>query len=405
MSKSPFKRIGCRPSSFLPGTMKLIRKSLQKDQSGDITLCPEDSEDLWACYNLIRTGDEIQAKSMRKVQKLSKDGEVLKGQSQRKLLNLKLKIDKVDFDPAGGSLRIKGQVVEDADDVSAGTFHTFDLELNRNFRLFKDEWDIISLDIIANATDPENKAEVGAVIMQEGLAQICLLTENMTVVRQRIETSVPRKKRGDNSGYEKGIRRFYELVYSTMLRNLTLDKLKAVLIASPGFLARGFYNYIFEQAAATGNKPVLKSKDKFFVTHSSSGHVHSLEEVLKNQDVQKQLADTKYGRETVVLDKFFKMLNDDDSRAWYGPKQVAAAVEKGAVSTLLITDTLFRANDIQTRRHYIELVESVRAGGGEVYQFSSLHSSGEQLDQITGIACILTFPVPELEDIDEDEDE
>jgi hypothetical protein len=26
------------------------------------------------------------------------------------------------------------------------------------------------------------------------------------------------------------------------------------------------------------------------------------------------------------------------------------------------------------------------------------------LDQITGIACILTFPVPELEDIDEDED-
>jgi protein pelota len=129
-----------------------------------------------------------------------------------------------------------------------------------------------------------------------------------------------------------------------------------------------------------------------------------LEEILKNQDVQKQLADTKYGRETVVLDKFFKMLNDDDSRAWYGPKQVAAAVEKGAVSTLLITDTLFRANDIQTRRRYIELVESVRAGGGEVYQFSSLHSSGEQLDQITGIACILTFPVPELEDIDEDED-
>lgn len=384
--------------------MKLIRKSLEKDQSGDITLSPEDAEDLWACYNLIQTGDEIEAKSMRKVQKVTKDG-VAKGQSQRKLLKMKLRVDKVDFDPVGESLRIKGQVVEDVEDVSAGTYHTFDLELNRSFRLFKDEWDAIALEIVEKATDPHSKAEVGAVIMQEGLAQICLLTENMTVVRQRIETTVPRKKRGDNSGYDKAIRRFYDLVYTTMLRNLEIERLRAVLLASPGFLARGFYDYIFEQAAATANKLVLRSKDKFMVTHSSSGHVHSLEEVLKNQDVQKQLADTKYGRESVVLDQFFKMLNDDDSRAWYGPKQVAAAVERGAVSTLLITDTLFRAHDIQMRRHYIQLVETARAGGGEVYQFSSLHSSGEQLDQITGIACILIFPLPELEDIEDEDDD
>jgi hypothetical protein len=36
--------------------------------------------------------------------------------------------------------------------------------------------------------------------------------------------------------------------------------------------------------------------------------------------------------------------------------------------------------------------------GGNVLLFSSLHTSGEQLAQLTGIAAILNFPLFELED-------
>lgn len=384
--------------------MKQIRRHLEKDQSGDITLIPEDAEDLWHCYNLIQLGDEIEAKSMRKISKVSKDG-TSKGDSFRKLIKLRLKVDKIDFDPQGESLRIKGVVTQDTEDVSAGTFHTFDLELNRNFKLFKEEWDMIALEIVDNAIDPENKAEVGAVVMEEGLANICLLTENMTVLRQRIQHSIPKKKRGDNSGYEKGLRRFYELVFNTMIRNLTIQKLKVILIASPGFIANGYYNYIFERATSEGNKELLKAKPKFLVTHSSSGHIHSLEEVLKNKDVLQQLTDTKYAREVAALDKFFKSLNADDGRAWYGPKHTELAIERGAVATLLISDTLFRSHDIQTRKKYIGMVESVRSSAGEAFIFSSMHESGQELDQITGIACILLYPMPELDDLEEEDND
>lgn len=38
------------------------------------------------------------------------------------------------------------------------------------------------------------------------------------------------------------------------------------------------------------------------------------------------------------------------------------------------------------------------AGGGEVHVFSGMHASGEQLNQLTGIAAILRFPLPDLED-------
>jgi protein pelota len=38
------------------------------------------------------------------------------------------------------------------------------------------------------------------------------------------------------------------------------------------------------------------------------------------------------------------------------------------------------------------------AGGGEVSIFSGMHTSGEQLNQLTGIAAVLRFPLPDLED-------
>ncbi len=44
------------------------------------------------------------------------------------------------------------------------------------------------------------------------------------------------------------------------------------------------------------------------------------------------------------------------------------------------------------------LVDSVKDGGGEALVFSSMHISGEQLNQLSGIAAILRFPLPDLED-------
>lgn len=68
------------------------------------------------------------------------------------------------------------------------------------------------------------------------------------------------------------------------------------------------------------------------------------------------------------------------------------------LQTLLISDTLFRVADVARRAAYVALADSVRAGGGVVHVFSSMHVSGEQLNQLTGIAAILRFPLPELED-------
>jgi len=197
--------------------------------------------------------------------------------------------------------------------------------------------------------------------------------------------------------------RFYEAVYQSILLRFDFDVLKVILLASPGFTASSLREYIIAQATLTDNATVLKAKSKFLVIHSSTGHVQSLNEVLKSDEVKTKLADTKFARESRAIDDFYKMLSTDELRAYYGPKHVARAVEAGAVGTLLISDSLFRSQNIGERRRWVSIVEEVKKGGGEVLIFSSIHESGKQLDQLTGVAAILNFPLPELESEDEEE--
>jgi protein pelota len=84
-----------------------------------------------------------------------------------------------------------------------GAYHTIDLEMNRKFTLQKTEWDAIALERVETATNPARTADVAAVIMAEGLAQVCLITSSMTIVRQRVESTIPRKRKGSASLHDK----------------------------------------------------------------------------------------------------------------------------------------------------------------------------------------------------------
>ncbi|KAG2175789.1 hypothetical protein INT44_000267 [Umbelopsis vinacea] len=386
--------------------MKLVKKSIEKDKSGYVTLYPEELEDMWHVYNLIQTEDQLKATTIRRIQSESATGS---SSSQRVRLTLSIVVETVDFDPQAGLLRINGRVSSESQYVKMNSYHTIDLELNRNFTLFKNEWDTIALERVEDACDITKQADVAAIVCQEGLANICLVTQHMTIVRQRIETPIPRKRKGSVTNYEKGLGRFYDQVYQALLRHVNFDVVKGIIIASPGFVKDQLYHYIFDQAVKTENKLLMENRPKFLLVHCSSGHKHSLQEVMQDDAVKAKLADTKAAREVAALDKFYVMLNNDPDRAFYGFKHVVKANERGAIGTLMVTDALFRSADIATRRKYIELVEGVRASGGQVLVFSTLHVSGErksllnELNQLTGVAAILTFPLPDIEEEDEEE--
>ncbi|XP_077350178.1 protein pelota homolog isoform X1 [Lithobates pipiens] len=375
--------------------MKLIRKDIEKDNAGQVTLLPDEAEDMWHTYNLLQVGDSLQASTIRKVQTESATGSV---GSTRVRTTLTIRIETIDFDSQVCQLRVKGTNIQENQYVKMGAYHTIELEPNRKFTLAKKQWDSIVLERIEQACDPALSADVAAVVMQEGLAHICLVTPSMTLLRAKIETNIPRKRRGNCTQHEKALDKFYEQVMQGIIRHINFDVVKVVLVASPGFVREQFCEFLFLQAVKQDLKTILENRGKFVQVHSSSGHKHSLTEVLTDPTVTARLADTKAAAEIKALTDFYKMLQHEPDRAFYGIKHVERANEGLAIDTLLVTDELFRHQDVPTRSRYVRLVDSVKDNGGTVRIFSSLHVSGEQLNQLTGVAAILRFPVADGSD-------
>jgi len=163
-----------------------------------------------------------------------------------------------------------------------------------------------------------------------------------------------------------------------MLKHLDMQTIKAVILASPGFTKESFYRYIIAEASKSGNRTILDNKAKFLQIHCSSYHKQALLEVLKDPTIVARLSDTKYAQEVRAINEFTNMLSDDEDRAYYGIEHVAKALDRGAIRTLLVSDSLFRSEDIATRRKYIKMVEDVRSMGKVALIFSSLHASGER---------------------------
>jgi protein pelota len=368
----------------------------------------------WHAYNLIQENDRIRAKAVRRVSKTSDAGSV---NSQRIAMDLTIQVTHTDFDIGSGQLHVSGKVAVENEHVKLGQHHTLDLELNRKFTLEKaDGWDSVALELLKEASETERRAELWAVVLGEGTANICMITEHQTILRQRIEVAVPRKRRGGVDGHSKGMEKFFSTTLSTLLRQIDLpaatatqSKTLPLLLASPGFVANAFLTYIRAEATRTTNKPLMSLLSNIVVAHSSSAHIHSLNEILSSPAITTKLSDTKYARETALMDKFLTLMRLDDGRAWYGPREVQRAVDKGAVGrgggVLLISNSLFRAQNVRQRRKWVELVDRVRdVEGGEVRVLSSLHESGKRLEGLGGVAAILTYPLEDLDEEDDDEE-
>ncbi|KAF7132601.1 hypothetical protein RHSIM_Rhsim09G0131200 [Rhododendron simsii] len=272
-------------------------------------------------------------------------------------------------------------------------------------------WDSLALDVLRQASDPTASADLGVVLMQEGLASIFLVGKSVTTTRSRIEGSIPRKHGPAVAGYDKALNKFFENVLQAFLKHIDFKVVRCAVVASPGFTKDQFHRHLMLEAERRQLRTIIENKSRIILVHTTSGYKHSLREVLDAPNVMNMIKDTKAAQEDSdnfflpiiqvrALKDFFTMLSNEPARACYGPKHVEVAHERMAVQTLLITDELFRNADVVTRKKYVNFVKSVKASGGAAHIFSSMHVSGEQLAQLTGIAAILRFPLPDLEDIE-----
>lgn len=127
------------------------------------------------------------------------------------------------------------------------------------------------------------KYEVSDSIVSRGYSQLTMA---------KIEVSIPRKQGAAAMGRDKAVAKFHDQVMRAIMQHVDFSVIKAVLVASPGFVKDGFLKYMHEQAQRQGLRVLLDNKHKFVGCHSSSGHRHSLKEVLSDAQVMARLDDT-----------------------------------------------------------------------------------------------------------------
>lgn len=145
----------------------------------------------------------LRASAIRRVTATQETGSTT---SNRVHLTLEVRVKNLDFDPQSSQLHVGGQIINETQHTKIGQHHTLDLELNRNFTLEKEigssgegvGWDSIAVQMLKDAVDESGnrRAEAVAVVMQEGVAHICFIGQFQTILKQKVEMSVPRKRPG-----------------------------------------------------------------------------------------------------------------------------------------------------------------------------------------------------------------
>jgi protein pelota len=384
--------------------MRLKHFSDSGDEGVVMSVTVHTVEDIWHLYNLIVIGDVVRTHTVRKVIKEVGTGTA----AQQRHMVLNLRVDKpLDYD-ANGILRVSGVNETECEWLKLNAHHTSVIMYDppQDVKVFKQEWDQLCSDRLREACDVDGKADSAAIIMHNGLAHIALINGAMCTLKAKVEVTIPKKGR-TSAGRDGAIGKFFRQLEEALLSNINMEKIKVVLLCSPGHVREEFLSTMLGNAASADAKPELRAamqhKAKFVMCAVSSGNYSALKEALADPAVLQRMQNTRCAADVQAWQRYQEMMNHDPDRCAYGIEGVFEALSDQCVEMLMLTDDLLRATDPRERHFFTELAHEVTDGGGTVHVMSSAHVTGEQLKAMTGVAALLRAPMPQLEDIEADD--
>lgn len=146
-------------------------------------------------------------------------------------MRLTIEVERVEFDAEQCSLRINGRNMHEHEHVKLGQFHTLELEVGHPVGIDKDCWDAVHIRTLDGSCDLAKRAELAVLVMQEGLAYLCLVTPSMTLTKLKIERSLPKKRQGGGGEeFEKAKNKFFEDILEGIRKNIDFSIVKAILV-------------------------------------------------------------------------------------------------------------------------------------------------------------------------------
>ncbi len=354
-------------------------KILEIDKrSEEVTVKIENLNDLWTLYNIISEGDEVTARTQRRV--VLKEGT----SGERKTMSLKLKVETVSFHEFSNRLRVKGKILEGPSDfVSYGSYHTFNVEVQQKLSIFKAKWQNHELKRLKESSKFNTNFLMLFVAIETGLATIALITNFSHKRIATIKTNIP-GKRYQQSYRNKALNEFYEKIGKVLQENLKSYEINLIIISGPGNTKDRFIGYL--------NK-ILEPRNlsKIESYHASSGTESAIIETLKSKKLAKLKKEIKVLQETELIEKVLTQFAEDADFIVIGIDEVSEASERGAIKHLLIADIQIRGVSKEYKLIIEEIITNVEQSGGDITIMSTENVTGERLVDLGSLVGILRY--------------
>ncbi|MFX1491248.1 MAG: mRNA surveillance protein pelota [Promethearchaeota archaeon] len=363
--------------------MKIVTKKLK---AGLVVVIPEDMDDLWHLYNVILPGDQVAARTVRRVRRdLGDTARPDKGERRR--MFIRLTVEEVALHKYSNRLRVKGQILEGPQDfVSLGTYHTINIEPGLKVEIVKESWPRPLLRRLEDAVSRKSQRLI-IIAVEEDQAAIGIIDDSGIDVRVDVHGTA-RGKYGKYVQSGDTITQMFAGV-ATQLHEL-LDRLPdvtRVVIVGPGSTK--------EKLAAYLKNKVPTSKDRILLEHVSTGTIAGIYEALNRGVIERIASEIRLNKEVHLMDEVMRHLGQGTGKTTYGWDEIIRAVQFGAVETLLILDKTFREVPPEQRRKMETMMRQVEEQAGSIEIFSAEHQAGKQLEGLGGIVAILRFSLPE----------
>ncbi len=335
----------------------------QDPRSGEITVLVTNPDDLWHLYNVIRPGDVIRGHTYRR-EEAREDAIRAKGESRVRVF-LSVRVEKAEFTEFSSTLRVTGKIEEAT--FGTGLHHTFNIDEGTEITIAKEEWPMSTLQRLKEAASGKGAARFICISIEHGEATIAIIKsfgvdEVATIHSRRSKDEAASKDREDMS--------------SSILAVVRPLQRMPILVVGPGFLKDDFLR------EARALEPSLFSSAQLIQT--GQGGMAGIREAISRPENARLFHEARIAEEARVVEEI-KRLIATDGPVTFGPAQIEAAVDAGAVSRLVVTDRLMREHAIE------KLLRKAEEKAADVLVVTSRWEPGKQIDALGGAAAILRY--------------
>lgn len=346
--------------------MKILSQDTKK---GFFKIQAESLDDLWCLANIISKGDIIKSRTARKIriETSSERGAA----TQKKTFVLALQVEKTELKES--QLRVSGKITEAPDDVPRGSYHTINIDENTTFSLTKQNLLHYQLNQLKEQSR-ERQTSIMIVAIDREEAAFALLKKYGYKMLSEIKGDVEKKYARQQLPKE-----FYGEVIRQVEEYVRQYRIQHLILGSIAFWKDELYKRL---------NPELK-KITILAACSTSGE-NAINELLKREELRQALKEERAARELNLVEELLREISKEQNYA-YGLKDVAAAIESGAIKTLLVSQNLIRKQLEKDRFSELnELMQKAERQQGEVAIITTKEAQ-KQLDGLGGIAAMLRF--------------